>query len=249
MRYFIELSYNGKAYHGWQIQPNAISVQEVLEKALSVIFKIKISIVGAGRTDSGVHSKQIFAHFDTKNLIDVEETVYKLNALLPKDIAVYTIFRVSNESHARFNATSRSYVYRLSPKKDAFNTCFAYYFKPKLDVNAMNKAAELLIGFKDFECFSKSNTDVFTYNCDLRIAEWKIVDNELHFFITADRFLRNMVRAIVGTLINVGIGKLQPEDMTKILASKNRAEAGYSVPAHGLYLTEVVYPESIKNYE
>ena len=117
---------------------------------------------------------KFFAHFDIENLINVEETVYKLNALLPKDIAVYTIFRVSNESHARFNATSRSYVYRLSPKKDAFNTGFAYYFKPKLDVNAMNKAAELLIGFKDFECFSKSNTDVFTYNCDLRIAEWKI---------------------------------------------------------------------------
>ncbi len=249
MRYFIELSYNGKSYHGWQIQPNAISVQEVVEKALSTIFKKEMSIVGAGRTDSGVHSKQIYAHFDIENEINTEETIYKLNALVPKDIAIYTVFRVNNEVHARFNATARSYVYRLSPKKDAFNTDFAYYFKPQLDVDAMNKAAKLLIGLKDFQCFSKSNTDVFTYNCDLRVAEWKHVDNELHFHITADRFLRNMVRAIVGTLINVGIGKLQPEDMINILASKNRAEAGYSVPAHGLYLTQVVYPESIKNYE
>ena len=249
MRYFIELSYNGKAYHGWQIQPNAISVQEVVEQALSTIFRKDMSIVGAGRTDSGVHSKQIFAHFDIESQIDVNETIYKLNALVPKDIAVFNVFRVNNEAHARFNATARSYVYKISTKKDAFNTDFAYYFKPKLDVAAMNKAAELLIGFKDFECFSKSKTDVFTYNCDLRVAEWKLVGNELHFYITADRFLRNMVRAIVGTLINVGIGKLQPKDIINILASKSRAEAGYSVPAHGLYLTEVVYPKSIKNYE
>ncbi len=249
MRYFIELSYNGKAYHGWQIQPNAISVQEVVEQALSTIFRKDMSIVGAGRTDSGVHSKQIFAHFDIESQIDVNETIYKLNALVPKDIAIFNVFRVNNEAHARFNATARSYVYKISTKKDAFNTDFAYYFKPKLDVVAMNKAAELLIGFKDFECFSKSKTDVFTYNCDLRVAEWKLVGNELHFYITADRFLRNMVRAIVGTLINVGIGKLQPKDIINILASKSRAEAGYSVPAHGLYLTEVVYPKSIKNYE
>ena len=222
MRYFIELSYNGKEYHGWQIQPNAISVQEVVEKALSVVLKKDMSIVGAGRTDAGVHAKQIFAHFD---------------------------YRVHEEAHARFHATARSYVYRISTKKDAFNTDFAYYFKPELDVAAMNLAAKHLIGFKDFQCFSKSNTDVFTYNCDLRVAEWEIIENEIHFHITADRFLRNMVRAIVGTLINVGIGKLKPEDVLTILDSKNRAEAGYSVPAHGLYLTKVVYPETINNYE
>jgi len=249
LRYFIELSYNGKAYHGWQIQPNAISVQEVVEKALSVVLKKEMSIVGAGRTDAGVHAKQIFAHFDCETEINCSELVYKLNALTAKDVAIHNVFRVHEEAHARFHATARSYVYRISTKKDAFNTDFAYYFKPELDVAAMNLAAKHLIGFKDFQCFSKSNTDVFTYNCDLRVAEWEIFENEIHFHITADRFLRNMVRAIVGTLINVGIGKLKPEDILTILESKNRAEAGYSVPAHGLYLTKVVYPETINNYE
>ena len=249
MRYFIALSYHGKAYHGWQIQPNAISVQEVVEKALSVILKQATSIVGAGRTDAGVHATQLYAHFDSKIALNEAETTYKLNALLPKDVAIERVFRVKDDAHARFNATARSYVYRLSPKKNAFNTHFAYYFKPQLELDKMNEAAQLLLGFKDFQCFSKSNTDVFTYNCDITEAQWKIVDNELHFFISADRFLRNMVRAIVGTLINVGIGKLKVEDIPRILASKDRGEAGYSVPAHGLYLTRVAYPEAITNYE
>ena len=249
MRYFIELSYHGKAYHGWQIQPNAISVQEVLEKALNVILKDATSVVGAGRTDAGVHATQLFAHFDVENALDTAETKYKLNALLPIDVSIEAVFRVKEDAHARFHATARSYVYRLSPKKDAFNTDYAYYFRPKLDIVKMNLAAEKLLGFNDFQCFSKSNTDVFTYNCTITKAKWEFVNNELHFSISADRFLRNMVRAIVGTLINVGIGKLKVEDMQRILDSKNRGEAGYSVPAHGLYLTQVAYPETIKNYE
>ena len=249
MRYFIELSYHGKAYHGWQIQPNAISVQEVVESALSVILKQPMSIVGAGRTDSGVHAKQLYAHFDCEISVNELEITYKLNSLLPKDVAVKRVFRVKADAHARFNATARSYVYRLSCTKNVFNTHLAYYYKPHLELNKMNEAAKLLIGFKDFQCFSKSNTDVFTYNCNITRAEWKVIDNELHFFISADRFLRNMVRAIVGTLINVGIGKLEVSDIPKILASKDRGKAGYSVPAHGLYLTKVIYPEEITNYE
>ena len=249
MRYFLELSYNGKAYHGWQKQPNAVSVQEVLEKALKTVLKTEISLVSAGRTDAGVHAKQLFAHFDFETEINTKELVYKLNALLPKDVAVATIFKVIDDAHARFHAIARSYVYRLSPVKDAFNTDFAYYFKPKLDVEKMNDAAKLLLGTQDFQCFSKSNTDVFTYNCTITEALWKKVDNEYHFHISADRFLRNMVRAIVGTLINIGIGKLTVEDMSRIIASKNRSEAGYSVPACGLYLTKVAYPETIKEHE
>jgi tRNA pseudouridine38-40 synthase len=245
LRYFLELSYFGKHYHGWQTQPNAISVQETVEKALKTILRTEIPIVGAGRTDAGVHASQIFAHFDLGCTINIEETIYKLNAFLPKDISVEAIFKVKDDAHARFHATSRSYTYRLSPKKNVFNTNYAYCFKPDLDMVKMNSAAELLLGTKDFECFSKSNTDVHTYNCTITHAKWVKVGEELHFKITADRFLRNMVRAIVGTLINVGIGKLNVSDMSKILESKNRSEAGYSVPAHGLYLTRITYPQDI----
>ena len=245
LRYFLELSYFGKVYHGWQTQPNAISVQETVENALKTILRTPIAIVGAGRTDAGVHATQIFAHFDIDTTLNKKETIYKLNAFLPKDIVVEHLFRVLDEAHARFHATSRSYVYRLSPKKNPFNINYAYHFKPELSLSKMNKAAELLLGTKDFECFSKSNTDVHTYNCTITEAKWVKVDNELHFKITADRFLRNMVRAIVGTLINVGIGKITVEDVTAIIESKDRSEAGYSVPAHGLYLTQITYPESI----
>lgn len=245
MRYFLELSYFGKQYHGWQTQPNAISVQETVEQALKTILRQPIAIVGAGRTDAGVHASQIFAHFDIENPLNEEETIYKLNAFLPKDIVVEALFKVKDDAHARFHATSRSYVYRLSTKKNPFNVNYAYCFKPDLNVSEMNKAAELLLGTKDFECFSKSNTDVHTYNCTITEAKWVEVDNELHFKITADRFLRNMVRAIVGTLINVGIGKSSVSDVLTIIESKNRSEAGYSVPAHGLYLTQVTYPEDI----
>lgn len=249
MRYFLELSYNGKAYHGWQNQPNAISVQEVVEKALSTLLKVKTPIVGAGRTDAGVHAKQIFAHFDVDEVLVVKELQYKLNSFLPKDIAIHAIFRVKSDAHARFDAVSRSYLYRLALEKNVFNTDYAYFLKPKLNLEAMKAATQILFEYKDFQCFSKVNTDVKTYNCSIKQAQWHSVENELRFTITADRFLRNMVRAIVGTLINVGTGKLHVQDVHTIIQSKNRSKAGFSVPAHALYLTKVEYPKTILLHE
>lgn len=244
MRYFIELSYNGKAYHGWQIQPNAISVQEVLEDALSKLLRSKISIMGAGRTDAGVHASQMFAHFDTDSLIE-DRLVFKLNSFLPDDIAIYNIFQVSYEAHTRFDALSRTYIYKISQQKNVFNTEFTYALNNHLDIDAMNEACEILLKYKDFQCFSKVHTDVKTYNCSIMFAQWKCKDDQLLFTIKADRFLRNMVRAIVGTMVNIGLGKMDVENLHDIIKSKDRGEAGFSVPAHGLYLTKIEYPNSI----
>ena len=246
MRYFLELSYNGKAYHGWQNQPNAISVQEVIEKALSTILKETINIVGAGRTDAGVHASQMYAHFDFEGDFKEEDLTYKLNSFLPKDIAIQTIFKVTDEAHARFDALSRTYHYRVSTLKNVFDYDYSYQMHLPLDVDAMNKACEILFEYKDFQCFSKSNTDVKTYNCDIMEAFWTQNDDELLFIIKANRFLRNMVRAVVGTMINIGLGKLKPEDLHQIIASKDRGKAGFSVPAHGLYLVNIEYPETIR---
>ncbi|RNL82722.1 tRNA pseudouridine(38-40) synthase TruA [Sinomicrobium pectinilyticum] len=242
MRYFIELSYYGKAYHGWQKQPNAGTVQETIEKALSLLLQEQVSITGAGRTDTGVHARQMFAHFDTQTEISAGILVHKLNSLLPGDIAIYRIFPVEENAHARFDATSRSYEYRINSFKDPFLTGLSFYYRYPLDVKKMNSAAKILLGHKDFQCFSKSKTDVRTYFCTIENAEWKRMGDNLLFTITADRFLRNMVRAVVGTLLEVGQGKLQEENVKKILESKNRSEAGVSVPAHGLYLTKIQYP-------
>lgn len=246
MRYFIELSYNGKGYHGWQNQPNAISVQQVLEEALSVLLQTKVEIFGAGRTDTGVHASQMFAHFDVEFEIDIPTLVYKLNSLLPNDISIHDVFKVKEDAHARFDATSRTYHYKISTTKNVFNTDFAYRFQVPLDVKKMNEACNILLQYKDFQCFSKSNTDVKTYYCNIEKAEWIEEQNGLIFIISADRFLRNMVRAIVGTMINIGLGKIKVKDLITIIESKNRSEAGYSVPAHGLYLTQITYPESLK---
>ncbi|WP_405296083.1 tRNA pseudouridine(38-40) synthase TruA [Algibacter sp. Ld11] len=246
MRYFIELSYNGAAYHGWQVQPDAISVQEVLEKALSVLLNTPISIMGAGRTDTGVHAKQMFAHFDYEGVIDNVDLVFKLNSFLPKDIAIHDIFKVKEDVHTRFHAVSRTYLYRVSLKKNVFNVDAAYNVKQKLDIDKMKEATKILLEYSDFQCFSKSKTNVNTFLCNIMKAEWQIVEGELQFTIKADRFLRNMVRAIVGTLINIGLGKMPVAHLHNIIESKNRSEAGFSVPAHGLYLIEVEYPEDIK---
>ncbi|RKE90781.1 tRNA pseudouridine(38-40) synthase TruA [Ichthyenterobacterium magnum] len=245
MRYFIELSYNGKAYHGWQNQPNAISVQQVLEEALSRILQSKISVVGAGRTDAGVHALQLFAHFDIDKPL-IENLIFKLNSFLPNDIVVHAIFKVTDDAHARFDALSRTYNYSISTKKDVFNFDFSYAFHLPLDIKKMNEACNILLQYKDFQCFSKSNTDVKTYNCTIEHAQWELTNNELKFVITADRFLRNMVRAIVGTLINIGQGKTSIDDLHEIIKSKDRSRAGTSVPAHGLYLVKIEYPETIK---
>ena len=246
MRFFIELSYNGKAYHGWQNQPNAITVQEVLEKALSTILKSTIAIVGAGRTDTGVHASKMVAHFNFEGKFEACDLVYKLNSYLHKDIAIQTIFEVEPDAHARFHAKSRTYFYKVSTSKNVFDYDFAYQMQLPLDIEAMNNACKILFEYKDFQCFSKSNTEVKTYNCDIKEAYWTSTTNGLLFTITADRFLRNMVRAIVGTMINVGLGKLKAQDLHHIIASKNRSEAGFSVPAHGLYLVNITYPDSIR---
>ncbi|MFK2819641.1 tRNA pseudouridine(38-40) synthase TruA [Flavobacteriaceae sp. LMIT009] len=245
MRYFIELSYNGKAYHGWQKQPNAISVQEVLEDSLSKILRQPVSVVGAGRTDTEVHARELFAHFDTEHELEKEQLKYKLNAFLPKDIAVSDFYRVTNDAHARFDAISRSYIYKVALKKDVFNYDFSYYFKLPLDVDKMNEACKVLFDYEDFKCFSRSNTDVKTYKCKILKAHWTKLENELLFEIKANRFLRNMVRAIVGTMIEVGQGKISLDEFHEIIKSRDRSKAGASVPGHALYLTNVEYPKHL----
>lgn len=245
MRYFIQLSYNGAAYHGWQIQPNAITVQETLQDSLSKLLNTKIAITGAGRTDTGVHASQMFAHFDIDEELDTPKLLYKLNSFLPKDIAIQSIFEVRADAHARFDAVKRSYKYKVCLKKDVFQYDYAYLMHQELDMQKMNEASEVLLSYSDFQCFSKSNTDVKTYNCKIENAYWNKEGDMLVFNISADRFLRNMVRAIVGTLVNVGLGKLDVQDMHRIIASKDRGQAGFSVPAKGLYLTEVLYQNNI----
>ncbi len=240
------MSYNGGAYHGWQIQPNAVTVQETIQEALSIVLNIQVSITGAGRTDTGVHASQMFAHFDVDKIIDTQNLTFKLNSFLPKDIAIQSIFRVNDDAHTRFHAVKRSYDYKISLKKNVFLFDYSHYMHQNLDVQKMNEAADILLEYQDFQCFSKSNTDVKTYNCKIEYAQWKQDNDMLIFTISADRFLRNMVRAIVGTLVTIGLGKAKVEDMHRIIASKDRSEAGFSVPAKGLYLTEVLYPESIQ---
>ena len=241
------MAYNGKAYHGWQNQPNAISVQEVLEDALSKLLQSPIDIVGAGRTDTGVHALQMFAHFDYDHELDSAHLIYKLNAFLPKDIVVYNLLAVKNEAHARFDAVSRTYIYRISTKKNPFTVNQAYSFKQDLDVDKMNEAAKILFNYKNFKCFSRSNTDVKTYNCEIKDAKWTAENDEIVFEITADRFLRNMVRAIVGTFIEIGQGKMEVDKLHHIINSEDRSEAGASAPAHGLYLKNIEYPKDIFN--
>ncbi len=245
MRYFIQFSYFGKAYHGWQNQPNAITVQEVLEKAMSTLLRYKVEVVGAGRTDAGVHAKEMFAHFDFGAINDLTELSYRLNAFLPDDIAVQSITTVKDDAHARFDANQRTYEYWLVQEKNPFYFDHAHFVKQPLDVDAMNQSAQFLFDYDDFECFSKSNTDVKTFICDIKEAFWEKREDKLVFTITADRFLRNMVRAIVGTLLNVGLGKMKPEEIKTVIESKSRSEAGVSVPAKGLYLTQVSYPKNI----
>lgn len=245
MRYFIALSYNGKHYHGWQTQPNAVTVQQTIEEALSTLLREKIGILGAGRTDAGVHARLMYAHFDFNSDIDTKVLVHQLNSYLPSAIAIKDIYPVIPEAHARFDAQKRSYAYWVVQQKDPFLQDYAYYSRADLDVAAMNMAASILLETEDFQCFSKSNTDVKTYICDVREAYWQQRDSLLVFHITADRFLRNMVRAVVGTLLEVGTGRCSIEQFKQILASKDRRKAGVSVPAKGLYLTEVQYPKNI----
>ena len=244
-RYFIRLKYNGQRYHGWQIQPNATSVQACLNNALKLILKCDIETTGCGRTDTGVHAKQFYAHFDLVTPIsDCEHVVQRLDAMRLPGILCEEILEVPSELHARFSATSRSYEYHIMHKRDPFLEGYAHHIFGKLDYGKMNQAATKLLGRHDFACFSKTNTQVHTTICNLYEAEWKHNGNYSVFHIRADRFLRNMVRAIVGTLLEIGQGKIEIAEMEKIIESHNRSEAGTSVPAHGLYLTRIEYPPS-----
>ncbi len=245
-RFFITLAYNGKNYVGWQIQPNGISVQQVLQEALSTILREQIEVVGAGRTDAGVHAREMTAHFDFSGAgFDNEELTKKLNGFLPKDIAVHSIRQVTPDAHARFSATMRTYKYYVTTEKDPFLHDFScrVFFQP--DIDAMNALCDVLKEYEDFTSFSKLHTDVKTNNCRIHQACWEQDGTRFTFTITADRFLRNMVRAIVGTLLEAGRGKLDERGLRRIIEAKNRGLAGTSAPGHALFLHEVSYPEDI----
>ena len=244
-RFFLEIAYDGTAYHGWQLQPNAISVQEKLNHALFTFLREEIETTGAGRTDTGVHAKQLYVHFDSENTILIEQpqrALQAINALLPFDISVQRIIPVEEQAHARFDASERSYEYHLHSKKNPFLINKSWLLRDQPDLDKMNEAAKFLLGTQDFACFSKSNTQVFTTICTIKQARWEQSGEEFVFYITADRFLRNMVRAIVGTLLEIGVKGKPITYIQDVLASKNRSKAGVSVPAHGLYLTRVIYP-------
>jgi len=247
MRFFIELSYSGSNYHGWQIQLNANTIQAELNKALSTILNNEISVVGAGRTDTGVHARQMFAHFDAELELELPTLITKLNGFLPNDIAIHHIFKVNEDAHCRFDANSRTYKYYITNKKSPFNSNVYFHYK-NLDVDAMNLACKYLLGKKDFTSFSKVNTQTHTNNCELMLANWEEKGENLVFTIKADRFLRNMVRAVVGTLLEVGEGKITKDKIKEIIDKKDRSQAGVSVPANALFLTNIEYPSS-NNYQ
>lgn len=242
MRYFITFSYDGTRYHGWQIQPNGDSVQERLEWALSTLLRREVNVTGAGRTDSGVHARVMVAHFDFEEAIDSKQLCYKLNRLLPFDIAVQEVKQVSDDMHARFSATSRTYHYYIHTKKDPFRRAYSCEIHYPLDFALMNEAGKILTTYEDFGAFCKSHTDVKTTICHVTEARWvQTSETAWYFRITANRFLRNMVRAVVGTLIDVGRGKLSIEEFRKVIEGKRRTEAGESMPGNALFLEDVRY--------
>ncbi|UCS95097.1 tRNA pseudouridine(38-40) synthase TruA [Echinicola marina] len=244
-RYFLEVAYKGTRYHGWQVQPNAVTVQEEIDKALATILRRKIDTMGSGRTDTGVHGKQQYLHFDSEEILDKRTFLKKANAVLPKDISIYDLREVKAEAHARFDAVWRSYEYYISLRKNPFEEELSWQCYYSLDVEAMNEAAKLLLKYRDFECFSKVKTEVNHFECEIKTAYWEQKDQHLIFHITANRFLRGMVRAIVGTLVEVGTGKMDKEGFRAILESKSRTKAGAAAPARGLFLSRVIYPEEI----
>jgi len=245
-RFFMYLSYDGANYNGWQIQPNGITIQEKLEKALSTLLRAEISIVGAGRTDAGVHARKMVAHFDADIESDaLQPLADKMNAFLPSDIAIEKIVEVKPEAHARFDALSRQYRYYITTKKDPFKVDIYYRYNGELNLKSMNECAEILFEFEDFSSFSKSHTDVKTNNCKIIFAKWDKIGDDYIFTIKADRFLRNMVRAIVGTLLEAGRGRLDQRGMGRIIRAKDRRVAGTSVPGHALFLEDIEYPASI----
>jgi len=245
-RYFIYLGYNGKPFCGWQVQPNGITVQQCIEEALATLFRQSVPIVGAGRTDAGVHARLMVAHFDTQEPVgDLPFLCEKLNRLLPKEIAIYRIIPVIPDAHARFDAISRTYNYYITTEKDPFSFDFSYKLHGELNYIAMNEACKILYTYTDFTSFSKLHTDVKTNNCKVMFAEWKQVENKWVFTIQADRFLRNMVRAIVGRLLEILRKKMTIDEFRKVIEAKDRNKAGTSVPGQALFLADIVYPERL----
>lgn len=242
MRYFIHFSYDGTNYHGWQIQPNGITVQGELQHALSVLLRADTPVTGAGRTDTGVHARNMVAHFDTEATIDCGQLVYKLNRLLPRDIAVSRIVEVADDMHARFSATRRTYRYYVCTKKDPFSRNYYWHTHFNLDFELMNTAADVLKEYDDFGAFCKSHSDVKTTLCTIYEAQWhRQADGSWYFEITANRFLRNMVRAVVGTLVEVGRHRMSLEEFRRVIEGKKRTDAGESMPGHALFLESVEY--------
>jgi tRNA pseudouridine38-40 synthase len=246
-RYFIFISYKGTSYHGWQLQPNSVTVQKIVDNALSVVLGEKISTTGAGRTDTGVHALLFCAHFDclSPDLSTTGKLIYKLNSFLPSDISVNSIRKVIPDASARFSAISRTYKYYISRKKDPFSENYSWFLHGSIDVDRMNDASILLLNHSDFTSFSRLHSGAKTNICKIYSAFWMETDNQLIFTIRADRFLRNMVRAIVGTLVEVGFGKMGPEELEEIILARDRCKAGKSAPAKGLFLTDIEYPEEI----
>lgn len=242
VRYFIHFAYDGTNYHGWQIQPDANSVQEELQKALSVLLRHDVEIVGAGRTDAGVHARQMVAHFEWDGQLDCQQTAYRLGRMLPRDIAIYRMEPVADDMHARFSAVRRTYHYYLHTERDPFCRQYSCELHYDLDFERMNEAGRILCTYEDFGAFCKSHSDVKTTLCKVSEASWIQVDSTHWYFrISANRFLRNMVRAVVGTMIDVGRGRITLDDFRKIVEGKQRTQAGESMPAHALFLEEIEY--------
>ena len=243
MRYFMRLGYRGAAFHGWQVQPHDTSVQQVIEEALATLLRVPTPVTGAGRTDAGVNARLMVAHFDAEPpIVDHDRLVHNLNALLPPDIAIYGISPVQNDAHARFDAINRTYKYFAVTHKDPFRYPLSWKCPPDLDFDLMNQAAARLLDYTDFTSFSKLHTDVKTNNCRVTLARWAREDGHWVFTITADRFLRNMVRAIVGTLVEVGRHKMTVEEFCQVIERKDRCAAGTSMPGHALFLWDINYP-------
>ena len=245
MKYFIEVSYKGTAYHGWQIQKNACSVQEVINDCFSKILQKKIDVYGSGRTDTGVHCLQQYAHFESETILETTHLIHRCNSFLPKDITIKNIKPVNEDAHARFSAISRKYIYKISTVKDPFLQEFAYHLFAPLDIKEMQEASNLLLNWEDYIAFSKTNVGNEHHLCDITKAIWQKENNLILFQITANRFLRGMVRLITGALLQVGMKKMSISNFKQMLESKKRDTRRFAVPAHGLYLAEVKYPEAI----
>lgn len=245
MRYFLDLSYKGTNYHGWQIQKNAITVQEEVDRVLSILLREKTICVGSGRTDTGVHARQQIAHFDSRGELDIGEFQFRMNRMLGRDISVNGMRKVKPEANARFDAIKREYHYHIHTRKDPFREKLSYYFSAPLDHQVLQEGMEILRRWTDFQCFSRVKTDVNHFECEIAHIRWDLVNYCYCFSVSANRFLRGMVRSMVGTLLEMGTGRLSPEGLAHILESRDRKLAGRAVPAEGLYLQAVDYPETL----